>query len=47
MKKVLLSGAALLAMTAGVAQAEGLTLDLGGHFKGYGVYNNNDEAAGV
>lgn len=42
MKKVLLSGAALLAMTAGAAQAEGLSLDLGGHFKGYGVYNDND-----
>ena len=45
MKKVLLSGAALLAMATS-AHAEGLTLDLGGHFKGYGVYNNNDEAAG-
>lgn len=42
MKKVLLSGAALLAMTAGAAQAEGLDLDLGGHFKGYGIYNDDD-----
>lgn len=47
MKKVLLSGAALLAMTAGAAQAEGLSLDLGGHFKGYGVYNDNDEVGGA
>ena len=46
MKKVLLSGVALLAMATS-AQAEGLSLDLSGHFKGYGVYNNNDEAAGV
>lgn len=44
MKKVLLSGAALLAMTAS-AHAE-LSLDLAGHFKGYAIHNNNDEAAG-
>ena len=47
MKKVLLSGAALVALMAAPAQAEGLSLDLAGHFKGYGVWNNNDEAAGV
>lgn len=45
MKKVLLSGAAILAMTAGAAQAEGLSLDLGGHFKGYGIYNDDDAAS--
>lgn len=43
MKKVLLTGAALVAMAATPAMAEGLTLDLAGHFKGYGVYNDNDE----
>jgi len=42
MKKILLSGAALLALSATSAQAEGLTLDLGGHFKGYGVYLDSD-----
>lgn len=46
MKKVLLSGVALLAMATS-AQAEGLKLDLAGMFKGYAVYNNQDEAAGV
>lgn len=45
MKKVLLSGVALLAMATS-AQAEGLKLDLAGHFKGYAIYNNQDEAAG-
>ena len=47
MKKVLLTGAALVAMATSPAMAEGLDLDLAGHFKGYGVYNDNDEAAGV
>jgi outer membrane protein OmpU len=48
MKKVLLTGAALVAMATSPAMAEGLSLDLAGHFKGYGVYNNNDEVgAGV
>lgn len=45
MKKLLLSGAALVAMAATPAMAEGLSLDLSGHFKGYGVYTdaeNND-----
>jgi len=47
MKKVLLTGAAFVALATSPAMAEGLSLDLAGHFKGYGVYNNNDEAAGV
>ena len=42
MKKVLLTGAAFVAMAASPAMAAGLDLDLAGHFKGYGVYN--DEA---
>lgn len=41
MKKLLLSGAALVAMTvAAPAQAEGLKLDVAGHFKGYAAYND-------
>ena len=44
MKKVLLTGAALVAMATSPAMAAGLDLDLAGHFKGYGVYNDNDEA---
>ena len=47
MKKLLMTGAAFVAMAASPAMAQGLTLDVAGHFKGYGVYNNNDEAAGV
>lgn len=48
MKKLLLSGAALVAMSASIpAQAEGLTLDVAGHFKGYGVYVDQDEWAGA
>lgn len=43
MKKLLLSGAALVAMAAAApAQAEGLSLNLSGHFKGYGVYTDAD-----
>lgn len=45
MKKVLLTGAALVAVATSPAMAEGLKLDLAGHAKVYGVYNNNDEAA--
>ncbi|MBA4152364.1 MAG: porin [Acinetobacter sp.] len=43
MKKVLLAGTALLglALTSAPAAAE-LNLDLGGHFRGYGVYADND-----
>lgn len=46
MKKVLLAGTALLglALTSAPAAAE-LNLDLGGHFRGYGVYADNDSAA--
>ncbi len=45
MKKVLLAGTALLglALTSAPAAAE-LNLDLGGHFRGYGVYADNDAA---
>ncbi|MHA6770334.1 porin [Salipiger marinus] len=48
MKKVLLAGTALVAtaLIASPAQAE-LKLDLGGHFSGYGVYVDEDEAAGT
>ena len=46
MKKLLMTGAAFIAMAATPAMAQGLSLDLAGHFKGYGVYNDNDEAAG-
>ena len=43
MKKVLLAGTALLglALTSAPAAAE-LNLDLGGHFRGYGVYAKDD-----
>jgi len=47
MKKVLLTGAAFVALATTPAMAEGLSLDLGGHFKGYGVYNDNDTVAGT
>lgn len=48
MKNVLLAGTALVAtaLIASPAQAE-LKLDLGGHFSGYGVYVDEDEAAGA
>ena len=46
MKKVLLAGTALVgaALFAAPASAE-LKLDLGGHFKGYGVYVDEDAEA--
>jgi outer membrane protein OmpU len=47
MKKLLMTGAAFVALATTPAMAQGLTLDVAGHFKGYGVYNDNDEAAGV
>ncbi len=45
MKKLLLSSAAVcgLALSAGTAHADGLKLDVGGWFKGYGVYMDQDE----
>lgn len=44
MKKYLVASTALVsALIAMPAQAE-LNLDLGGHFRGYGVYNDNDVA---
>lgn len=48
MKKVLLAGTALVgaALLASPAQAD-LKLDLGGYFRGYAVYADNDEAAGT
>lgn len=50
MKKVLLSTAALalaFAVSPAFAQEEsGVKLELGGHFKGYGVYVDQDEVAG-
>ncbi len=39
MKKVLLTGAALVAVATSPAMAEGLKLDLSGYAKAYGVYN--------
>jgi hypothetical protein len=44
MKKILLAGTAIVgaAVLASPAQAD-LKLDLGGHFRGYGVYADNDE----
>lgn len=48
MKKVLLAGTALLGLAAvsSPAAAE-VNLDLGGYFRGYGVYADNDEVGGV
>ncbi len=48
MKKLLLSSVAVisLAAVATPASAQGLKLDLGGHYKGYGVINSQDEATG-
>lgn len=48
MKKLLLSSAAIcgLAMAAAPAHAEGLSLDLGGYFKGYGAFVDQDTAVG-
>lgn len=44
MKKILLAGTAIVgaAILASPAQAD-LKLDLGGHFRGYGVFTDNDE----
>ncbi len=47
MKKLLMTGAAFVALATTPAMAQGLTLDVAGHFKGYGVYNDNDEAANI
>jgi len=48
MKKLLLSGAALVAMAAAApAQAEGLSLDVAGHFKGYATYSDYDNTTGT
>lgn len=47
MKKLLLCGVAAMAIAAAApAKAEGIDLGLGGYFIGYGLYNNQDEAAG-
>ena len=50
MKKLLLSTVAVAGLAIAAvapAQAEGLELGLSGHFIGYGVFNNQDEPAGV
>lgn len=46
MKKILLAGTAIVgaAVLASPAQAD-LKIDLGGHFRGYAVYNDQDEAS--
>lgn len=45
MKKVLLAGTALLGLAlASTPAAAELNLDLGGHFRGYGVWNDNDDS---
>lgn len=46
MKKILLAGTAIVgaAVLASPAQAD-LKIDLGGHFRGYAVYNDQDELA--
>lgn len=48
MKKVLLAGTAIVgaAFVASPAHADGLKLDLGGYFRGYAVYSDNDEQTG-
>ncbi len=48
MKKLLLSSVAVLGLAAVAtpASAQGLELDLGGHYKGYVALNDQDEAAG-
>lgn len=47
MKKVLLAGTALLGVAfASAPAAAEINLDLGGYFRGYGVYADNDEPAG-
>lgn len=48
MKKVLLAGTALLGLAAiSTPAAAEVNLDLGGYFRGYGVYADNDEPAGL
>ena len=42
MKKLLLTGAAFVALAATPAMAEGLSLDLAGHYKGYAGYLDSD-----
>jgi outer membrane protein OmpU len=45
MKKLLLASTALLGFVAAATPAAAeINLDLGGHFRGYGVYNDNDGA---
>lgn len=48
MKKLLLSSVAVLGLTAVAtsASANGLSLDLGGHYKGYGAVVSQDEVSG-
>lgn len=48
MKKILLGSAAIVLGLgfAAPAKAEGVKLDLGGHFKGYGVWSDQDETTG-
>ncbi len=48
MKKILLAGTAIVgaAILASPAQAD-LKIDLGGHFRGYGVFADNDETGGA
>lgn len=44
MKKLLLASTALLGLVAAATPAAAeINMDLGGHFRGYGVYNDNDE----
>jgi predicted porin len=45
MKKLLMSAAVIALAAAAPAHAEGLKLDIGGHFKGYAVYTDQDNAA--
>lgn len=45
MKKLLLASTALLGLVAAATPAAAeINMDLGGHFRGYGVYNDNDGA---
>lgn len=45
MKKVLLAGTALLGLALSTPASAELNLDLGGHFRGYGVYTDQDSPA--
>lgn len=47
MKKVLLAGTALLGVALATPAAAEINLDLGGHFRGYAVYSDNDETGGA